>query len=119
MIPREVVIERLGYAQITVGTSDTNFFSSDVPERKMRNIVAIFLIGDGTSRTVDIKKVKEDDTTDTIFDGVPVPPADIVPIPEKHDIMNPIIVLEGGTNLAAVASAGAPTATLIYWDNDV
>jgi len=114
-------MERLSYAQLTIGSSRANFFASDVPERVMRNIVAIILFGDGTaSRTVEIEKVKEDDTYDMIFDNIPVPPAGVVPLPpEGYDIENAIVVLEGGTNISAIANAGAPEVTLIYWDTEI
>ena len=121
MLTRDQIIERLSYAQLTLSGSRQNFFAADVPERMMRNIVEILLFGDGTaSRTVEIEKVKEDDTYDMIFDNIPVPPAAVVPLPQDaYDIENPIVVLEGGTNLSAVASAGTPEATLIYWDTEL
>ena len=114
-------MERLSYAQLTIGTSRANFFADDVPEGVMRNILGILLFGDGTaSRTVEIEKVEEDDTYDMIFDNIPVPPAAVVPLPPAdYDIENPIVVLEGGTNLSAVASAGAPEATVIFWDTEI
>ena len=120
-LTREQIMERLSYAELTIGTSRANFFTDDVPERMMRNIVAIIIFGDGTaSRTVEIEKVKEDDTYDMIFDNVPVPPALAVQLPvADYDIENPIVVLEGGTNISAIASAGAPEATLIYWDTEL
>jgi len=119
VLTKEQIRERLRYAQLTIGTSRANFFASDIDEHKMRNIVAIFIFGDGTaSRTVEIEKVKEDDTYDMIFDNIPVSPAGIVQLPEdEYNIEHPIIVLEGGTNLSAIANAGAPEATVIYWDN--
>ena len=129
MVTREQIMERLSYAQLTIGTSRANFFDEDVPERMMRNIVAILIFGDGTaSRTVEIEKVKDGHETpptdpddyDMIFDNVPVPPAAVVPLPQEgYNIENAIVVLEGGTNLSAVASAGAPEATLIYWDTEL
>ena len=121
MLTREQIMERLSYAQLDITNARGNFFDSDVPERTMRNIVAIIIIGDGTaSRTVNIEKVEEDDTWDMIFDSVPVPPAAVVPLPPAdYDIENPIVVLEGGTNISAVASAGTPYATLIYWDTEL
>ena len=120
-LTRQEIMERLSYAQLDITNARGNFFDDDVPERMMRNIVAIIIIGDGTaSRTVNVEKVEEDDTWDMIFDSVPVPPAAIVQLPPAdYDIENPIVVLEGGTNISAVASAGTPYATLIYWDTEL
>ena len=117
-LTKEEIRERIRYAQLTIGTSRANFWASDIDEYKFRNIVAIIIFGDGSaSRTVEIEKVKEDDTWEMIFDNVPVAPAAIVQLPEgEYNIEDPIIVLEGGTNLSAIADAGAPEATAIYWD---
>ena len=120
MVKRERIYSRLRIKQITVGTaSETDVWTSNVPERKMRNVVYIGLIGDGeASRTVNIKKKEEDGSYTTIFPSIPVPPAAQVPVPEgwNFDIENPVIVLEGGTNLGAMASGGSPKMVVIYWD---
>jgi len=120
-LTKQEIRERIRYAQLTIGTTRANFFASDVAERKIRYIVAIFIFGDGTaSRTVEIERVKEDDTYEMIFDNIPVAPAAKVSLPNEHyNIEDVLIVLEGGTNLSAVANAGAPEATVIYWDDDV
>jgi len=120
-LTKQEIRERIRYAQLTIGTTRANFFASDVPERKIRYIVAIFIFGDGTaSRTVEIERVKEDDTYEMIFDNIPVAPAAKVSLPNEHyNIEDVLIVLEGGTNLSAVANAGAPEATVIYWDDDI
>lgn len=119
MISREEIRGRLRINQVTLSTSRQDLFPADVPERKMRNVVGIWIDGDGTSRTVEIEKTEEDATHTMLFDNVPVPPADQIPVPEgwDFDIENPCIVLEGGTNLTGVANAGAPEATIIYWDS--
>lgn len=115
-------MERLKADSKTLGTSDTDFWSSAVPESKMRYIVLIQLHGDGVaSRTVDIEKKEETGSYTVKFDDIPVSPADIVPLPPHgYDIENPILVLEGGANLAGKVSAGSGlNATVVYWDNDI
>jgi len=122
-LTRDQVRERLKYAQLTLSTSRQNIFSSDIPERAKRNIVAIYIMTDATLRYVEIEKVKEDDTWDMIFDNVPIDVATgneqgMVQIPKGHyDIEDPILVLEGGTNLSFISSLGAPEVTVIYWDD--
>jgi len=120
-LTKQEIRERLRYAQLTIGTSRANFWTSDVPERKIRYVVAIFLFGDATAtRTVEIEKVKEDDTYDMIFDNIGVAPTEKVQLPiGSYSIEDPIIALEGGTNLSAIADAGAPEATVIYFDDDI
>jgi len=116
------IIEKLRYKSVTIGTTRTDAFTSNVPEDKMRCIVAIFLIGDGSaSRTVDIEKKEEVEagatqTYETIFNDVPIAPAEVKQLPQTYDLQHPLIVLEGGTNLTFTASGGSPKATVIYWD---
>jgi len=122
-LTRDQIRERLKYAQLTLSTSRQNIFSSDIPERAKRNIVAILIMTDGTLRYVEVEKVKEDDTYDMILDNVPVDVGTgvwgIVAFPHNYDIENPILVLEGGTNLSFISSAGAPEVTVIYWDDEI
>lgn len=119
-LTRDQIRERLKYAQLTLSTGRANIFSSDVPEEVKRNIVLIRLHGDGTARTVNIEKVEEDDTWEMIFDTLNVPASTDEEIPKSgYDIENPILVLEGGTNLSFIASAGAPEVTVIYWDDEL
>ena len=125
-LTKREIRERLRYAQLTIGTSRANFFATDIPERMNRFIVAILIFGDATAtRLVEIEKLKDGHADppiaadyDMIFDNVGVAPTEKVQIPkDKYDIEDPIITLEGGTNLSAVADAGAPEATVIYWNS--
>ena len=125
-LTKQEIRDRLRYAQLTIGTSRANFFAEDIPERKMRYIVAIFIFGDATAtRLVEIEKLKDGHADppvaadyDMIFDNIGVAPTEKIQLPkDKYDIEDPIITLEGGANLAAVADAGAPEATVIYWDS--
>jgi len=118
-LSKEQIRQRLRIRQVTLGTSRVDLFPSAVPERKLRYVIGIWINGDGASRTVEIEKTEEDGSHTMLFDNVPVPPADQVPVPKgwNFDIENPFMVCEGGTNLTAVASAGSPECTVIYWDD--
>jgi hypothetical protein len=121
VLTKEEIRERLQTDSVTIGTSRTALTEA-VPESKMRYIVAIILIGDGTaSRTVDIEKLEEDGTTYTMkFNDVPVAPADVRQLPTNYDIENPILVLEGGTTPYGTVSAGSGlNATIVYWDSEI
>jgi len=116
---KEEIRERLQTDSVTILTSRTALTAA-VPESKMRYVVAIILIGDGTaSRTVDIEKLEENGTTYTVkFNDVPVAPADVRQLPTDYDIENPILVLEGGTRPYGTVSAGSGlNCTIIYWDS--
>lgn len=117
MLTKEQIRNRVRVNQVTLSTSRGDLFTA-VPERQIRNIVWIGIMGDGTSRTVEIEKTEEDGTHTMKFDNIPVPPADQVPVPEgwNFDIENPFMTLEGGTNLTGISSAGSPELTVIYWD---
>jgi hypothetical protein len=117
MPTKDEIRQKLRTATISLTTDAKDIFST-VTERTMRNVVAIWLMGDGTSRTVDITLAGE--RTGTIFDNVPVAPADLVQIPkEGFDIENPIVVCEGGTRLQAAQNEGSGVAlTCLYWDDE-
>ena len=121
---RRKILEKLRAVQITLSTTKQDIFDTKgvaIPAGKMRFVVALVLIGDGdTSTTVDVQKKEKDGSYKDIFKGVPVGPAQIVMLPGpdwRYDAENPFMSLEYGTDLAAVASAGAPELTVIYWDD--
>jgi len=117
MPTKDEIRQKLRTATKSLTTSAQDIFST-VTERTMRNVVLILLMGDGTSRTVDITIAGE--RSGTIFDNVPVAPADLVQLPkEGFDIENPVVVCEGGTKLQAAQSAGSGvTLTCLYWDDE-
>jgi hypothetical protein len=111
-------MERLQTVAITVGLSRTVLFAA-VPSGKIRYIVAIIIIGDGTaSRTVHFEKLAGGAYT-AVFPYHPIAPADVRQIPPtNYDIESPIITCEDATQLVATANAGNPYAIVIYWDNE-
>jgi len=120
-LTREQIAERLQTAAVTVAASRTALFAA-VDKGKIRYVVGIILIGDGTtSRTVHIEKLEADGTTYTSkFPYVPIAPADVRQLPPSgFDIENPILTLEDSTRLYATANAGTPYAVVIYWDNEI
>jgi len=105
-----------------IGTSITDLFDSNVSEHKMRYLVSIMLLGDGVaSRVVDIYKKEEDGTYTPKFPMIPLAPADSPTIPKcGFDLENPILVLEGGTNLAGKVNAGAGVSLVLsYYDDEI
>ena len=116
MLTRQQIMERLRTVEVELSTAATDVFSN-VDERRIRYIVAIFLTGDGTSRTVNI--VYAGERTDDIFIDVPVSPAGFVQIPPgQYDIENPIIAVEGGCRITGAQNAGTGiNLTCVYWDD--
>lgn len=113
--------ERLLVQHRDIITSRTNFFSSAVPEGKIRYIVQITLNGDGvTSRTVDLEKVEEDATYTMLDEKIPVSPADVRQMPEgAYNIKHPIVALEGGANICGTVSGNTVYGSCRYWDDDI
>lgn len=121
MHDREIIMGRLLAKSVSIAASRTAAFSTTIPAGKIRNIVVIFLIGDGTaSRTVNFEKLESDGSTYTMkFQSVPIAPADVRILPPSgYDIENPILTLEEATNLYLTASAGTPYASILYWDSE-
>jgi hypothetical protein len=116
-VDKNRIKERLKTDAIDIGYS-TNFWATNIPERQMRFIVALIINGDGVaSRTCTISKVREDGTLEAKFKNIPVAPADVRQIPEgAYDIENPVLVLEGGTNLHGSVVGGTLYGTVIYYD---
>ena len=119
-LTKEQIREKLKTVNVYITTSRTPLFDA-VDERKIRYVVYIWLFGDRVStREVYIEKLEEDGTTYTPkFDSINVAPPEKVPLPEKHDIENPILTLEGGTRLYGRVSGNSLTATIQYYDNDI
>jgi len=117
-IPKETIRERLRYKQKWVTTSITNIFDSNVPEDKLRNIVKIIICGDGQAdRTLTLYKRKEDGSYEVIIENIHVAAPEVKELPSGYyDIEYPLIVLEGGTNLAGKVSGNSLSVTVIYWD---
>jgi len=119
-LTKKEIRERLQTVNVYIGVGRTAFFTA-VPERKIRFIVAITLLGDRVAtREVYIEKLKEDGTYEPVFDSINLTAPEKVQLPiEGKDIENPIITLEGGTRLYGRVSGNSITATCEYWDNDV
>jgi len=120
-LTKQEIRDRLKYEQKWITTSNTNIFASDVDEYKIRYIVKIILIGDqSTTRVAEISKKLEAGSYDTFIPNINVVASEKKEIPEgSYDIEDPIITLEGGTNLAGKVSGNSISMTVIYWDNDI
>lgn len=90
-------------------------------ERYIRYIVSLHFQGNGISHTSgSIEKLKEDGTYEMKWSDVQIAPAAMPQIPEgSYDIENPIISIEGGTNLFGRVSGNSINLTITYWDNDL
>ena len=120
-LTKQEIWDRLKYEQKWIKTTNTDIFGSNVPESKIRYIVKIILTGDqNTTRIAEISKKLETGSYDTFIPNINVVASQYREIPEgSYDIENPILTLEGGTNLAGKVSGNSISMTVIYWDNDI
>lgn len=119
----KAIIERLQTDNVVIGLSRTNFFSS-VPQRVIRYIVSITLIGaGGSSGQVTIEKTEAAGTHTVKFQAVPLSPTQVQPLPPTgENILNPLTVIEGGTSQNITGIIAGPTvcyATVRYWDDQL
>ena len=100
---------------------ETPVFPYPVEPSHIRYVVSIMLVGDGAaSRTVDIYKIyPEEEVFEKKIPMVPIAPADMKMIPDKIDLENPVMVLEGGSNLAGVVNAGTGISIAVWYYDDI
>jgi len=121
-LTRDQIRERLKHVQKDITGTRADYFAAAVPERVKRNILAILVSSDGTDGTITIDKKSEAGAYAEIFKAVQiVAKANVwLPIDSNFSLEDPIVVLEGGTNIAGTASSGRtfPT-TIIYYDDEL
>jgi hypothetical protein len=104
-------------------TAPTNFFAAAVAERQFRYIVAIWISGNmNVTTNIEFYKVEEDATLTTKWSPIPVAPADFRQIPEgSYSVEDPVLTLEGGTNVAANVDVRGLSlnVSMTYWDWDI
>jgi len=101
-----------------LSTSEADFWSENVPSKVTRYIVAFLVSGDGTNDArVTISRKKGATTTKKYV--VSVSATGTEPVPRCWSRETPIMVLFGGENLSVVASAGTPSLSVVYYDDEL
>jgi len=109
--------EKLESAQKWVTTTETDIFSSNVAESKVRYIVKIIVTGDRqAARALNLYKKEESGSYSSFIENVNVEAPQKVEIPEIMRLDAPILRLEGGTNLAGKVSGNSLAVTVLYYD---
>ena len=119
MLTKNEIRDRLKFEQKWITTTETDVFDSNVPESRIRYVVKIVLTGDQvTTRVAEILKKLENGTYKTFIPNINVAAPEKKEIPEgSYDIEDPIMKLEGGTNIAGKVSGNSISMTVVYWDN--
>jgi len=134
---KDVIRERLRVRSVWVGTARTPLFpyldaggavdehmagSAAVPtlvERYLRFVISLLFQGNAiVHQSMKIEKLDENGVYHVKWPDLQIAPAAMPQIPEgSYDIENPVIVLEGGTNLYGQVNGNSIAVTLTYWDN--
>jgi len=120
-LTKDQIRERLKYVQKDITGTRADYFAAAISERIKRNILGILISGDGTARTITFEKKTEAAAYESIFKSVQIPATGNVwlPVDSNYSLEDPILVLEGGTNIAGTASAGTLPTTIIYYDDEL
>ena len=115
-VKRDLKLTSLRYNQFTAAVAIADIFAADVPEDKMRFILAI-LFNNATytdNGAVTVRRILEDNTTEDFIDSIPVPAGEAHLVGEI-DINKPILVLAGGQNLGALRDEAPDIELTIWW----
>ena len=127
-VSKEDIRSRIKVGSVWITSLDhdapTMFFTNNVPERKMRYIVMLFAPGDlsATTRIEILQRDEAETGYETKFCPIPIAAADTLQIPEGgYSIEDPVLTLEGGTNLgASIDTVGTSlNLTCVFWDSDI
>ena len=131
VLGKEEIWERIRVKSVWLMPARTPFFvageehmqavANVLVERYMRYIISMLFQGNAiVHQSAKIEKYKEDGTYEVNWSDVQIAPAAMPQIPEgAYDIENPIIVLEGGTNLYGHVNSNSINLTITYWDWNV
>jgi len=106
---------RIRVDKVTATTSGADVWSSNTSKHKVRYIIGFVITGDGTNDSkVTVKKVAG--TTETEKYDFRVEAKKTFSYPGSPKADNPVLVLEGNTNLKVYTDTGSPTVSVIYYD---
>lgn len=121
VLTKEEIRERIRIVDTWILNARTALFPAVVPENRMRYVVLMTLTGNQQANAqVNIEKLEEDGATYTMkFSNIPVAPAGLVNQPLNYDIEQPLIALQGGSNLYGRVTGTSLQGILHYWDDVV
>jgi len=123
-ITKQEIRDRLRHNQRWVTQTRTPLFiraggtDADVPEAKIRYVVAIFVCGNRLqTQDLTVEKLLEDATYQVVVGPIPVAAADFRALPQSYDIEQEFVRCEGGTRLYARTDGHSLSVTTEWWDN--
>jgi len=139
ILTKGAIRDRIRVKSVWLKTTRTPFFTAEdehvenvtdpltatlVPvlsERYTRYIVSLLFQGNAVAHTSGkVEKYEEDGTYTVKWSDIQIAPAAMPQIPEgSYSIEDPIISLEGGTNLYGHVSGNSINLTITYWDSEI
>ena len=120
VLDKEELRQRVRIQDVWLGIARTAMLAAAVPEGKMRFVLMITLTGDTQqNRNVQIEKLEEDASYTMKWSNVPVAAAAMVHIMPNYDIEQPVIVLQGGSNLYGRVSGNSLQSIVHYIDDEI
>ena len=100
---------------LAAGAADT------LAEQYMRYIVMLLFQGNAiVAQSANIEQIDEDGNYDMKISDVQIQPAAMPQIPNGgYSITDPIMAIEGGTNLYGRVNGNSINLSIIYWDNEL
>lgn len=95
--------------------------AATLAERITRYVVCMLFQGNAIiGQSGSVEKLEEDGTYTMKWSDIQIAPAAMPQIPEgSFSLTDPIIVLEGGTNLYGHVNGNSINLTVTYWDSEI
>jgi hypothetical protein len=130
VLSKEELWERIRIKSLWLMPQRTPFFGATeehmsagpvLTEQYMRYICFLHFEGNAiVAQSAKIEKQKEDLSYEVLFSDIQIQPSAMPEIPAGgYDPENPIIPLEGGTNLYGHVNGNSINVTVIWWDNEI
>lgn len=131
VLSKEEIWDRIRVKSVWLMPTRTPFFvageehmaaaTDTLVEQYIRYVVMLLFQGNAiVAQSANVEKLLETGVYAMKFSDVQIQPAAMPQIPNgAYDIENPIISIEGGTNLYGTVNGNSINLSIIFWDNDV
>jgi len=131
VLTKQEIWDRIRVKSVWLTSARTPFFEAGeehmsttadtLAERYIRYIVCLLFQGNAiTAQSAKIEKIDEDGDYIVKWSDIQIQPSAMPQIPQgSYNIEDPIISLEGGTNLYGHVNGNSINLSITYWDNEV
>lgn len=131
MLTKEEIWDRLRVKSVWITPTRTPFFVAaeahmhatlnTLAEQYRRYIIMLLFQGNAiTAQSATVEKLEEDGTYTMKFSDIQIQASAMPQIPNGgYSIEDPIMSLEGGTNLYGTVNGNSNNLSIIYWDSEI